>query len=131
MAEEKKLTQQPAKDDERTPKYLIIRDADGKSYRLEFNRNVVYNMQKNGFELDTGRLYLCARELVSGAFKMHHRWMEWNDIERVWKAQGKNRHQLLGYLARMFSKPALDLMGDGDDEEEDNGAENPTMEIVW
>ena len=56
--------------------------------------------------------------------------MKWDDIEAVWVFQGKKRAELLGYLANMFSAPALDLMGDVADDEEDNN-ENPTFEIVW
>jgi len=128
MAEQANIKKPAVPEEERTPKYLVLKGPDGKSYRLEFNRKIVKQMQINGFELDTNRLYLCASELIAGAFKMHHRWMEWGDIERIWVYQGSKRHELLGYLARMFSKPALDLMGDG---EETDDEENPTFEIVW
>lgn len=129
MAEKEMTANTVQSEKEKTPKYLILKDESGKAYKLEFNRKIVLQMQNNGFELDTNKLYKCARELIAGAFKMHHAWLDWSDIERIWVYQGGKRHELLGYLARMFSKPAMDLMGDGEDE--DNGSENPTFEVVW
>lgn len=121
----------PANDEKKkTPKQLVLTGPDGKQYTLQFNRKVVLNMQRNGFTLDLDRLYMCARDLIAGAFKMHHSWMKWEDIEAVWINQGKKRPELLGYLANMFSAPAIDLMGDMSDEDEED-KENPTFEIVW
>ena len=112
----------------KTPKQLVLTGPDGRQYTLQFNRKVVLQMQRNGFTLDLDRLYMCARDLITGAFKMHHSWMKWEEIEAVWTHQNK-RGELLGYLANMFSAPAIDLMGDGSDDEEAD--ENPTFEIVW
>ena len=110
---------------QKTPKSIKIYDADGNAYTLEFNRKVVLSMQNNGFVLDLDRLYKTTRELVSGAFRMHHNWMRWEQIEPIWVYQGSKRGELLGYLANMFSKPALDLMGDGSEEEETVEPEHP------
>jgi len=115
--------------EKKSPKQLVLRDAEGNSYTLQFNRKTVLQMQRNGFVLDLDRLYMCARDLISGAFKMHHPWLKWEQIEEIWKHQGSKRGELLGYLANMFSTPALDLMGDGTEDEAE--PENPTFEIVW
>lgn len=115
-------------ENKRTPKQLVLRDGDGTAYTLQFNRKIVLQMQRNGFVLDLDRLYMCARDLIQGAFKMHHPWLKWEQIETIWKLQN-NRGELLGYLANMFSAPALDLMGDAS--EDDSEKENPTFEIVW
>ena len=117
--------------EKRTPKQLVLRDADGNSWTLQFNRKIVLQMQRNGFVLDLDRLYMCARDLIQGAFKMHHPWIKWEQIESIWTFQGNKRGELLGYLANMFSAPALELMGDGTDEDEGTEPENPTYEIVW
>ena len=114
---------------QKTPKSIKLTDKDGNEYVLEFNRKTVLNMQNNGFVLDLDKLYKTTRELVSGAFKMHHPWLKWEQIEEIWKYQGKVRGELLGYLASMFSKPALDLMGDGAEEDEAE-PENPPQ-INW
>ena len=119
-----------ADEKQRTPKYLILKDEEGNEYKLEFNRKTVLSMQNNGFVLNLETLYKTTRELVTGAFKMHHPWLRWEQIEKIWVYQGSKRGELLGYLANMFSKPALDLMGDGTEEETED-PENPTFEIVW
>lgn len=105
-------------------KKLILTDKNGDKFTLEFNRNVIDRMQRNGFVLDTDRLYMSAKDLISGAFRMHHRGMEWPEIEKVWKAQTR-RDDLLKKLVEMFYEPTVDLMG-VDEQESDDG--NPTWE---
>ena len=68
------------KDEKKTPRQLVLTGPDGATYTLQFNRKVVLNMQRNGFTLDLDRLYMCARDLIAGAFKMHHSWLKWDDI---------------------------------------------------
>lgn len=103
-------------------KRLILTDKEGNKYTLEFNRITVDRMQRNGFVLDTDRLYMSAKDLISGAFRMHHRGMEWPEIEKVWKAQNR-RDELLKKLVEMFYAPTIDLMGTADEKDEE---ENPT-----
>lgn len=103
-------------------KKLILTDKEGSKYTLEFNRITIDRMQRNGFVLDTDRLYMSAKDLITGAFRMHHRGMEWNEIEKVWKAQN-HRDELLKKLVEMFYEPTIDLMG-GEEHEGDD--ENPT-----
>lgn len=114
----------------KTPKMLVLRDSEGTPFTLQFNRKIVLQMQRNGFVLDLDRLYMCARDLIQGAFKMHHPWLKWEQIEAIWMNQGSKRGELLGYLANMFSAPALDLMGDGT-EDDTAEPENPTFDVVW
>lgn len=128
--EEKKIKKADIGDEKRTPKQLILRDENGQAYTLQFNRKVVLNMQRNGFVLDLDRLYMCATDLISGAFRMHHPYLKWEKIEPIWKHQGSKRGELLGILANMFAAPAVDLMGDAT-EDDDAADENPTFEIVY
>lgn len=116
-----------AANEKKVPKQIVLQDPEGNKYTLQFNRKTVLSMQRNGFVLDLDRLYMCARDLIHGAFRMHHPWMKWEDVEKVWVSQS-NRGELLGYLANMFSQPAIDLMGDASEDEE---PENPTFEIVY
>lgn len=120
------LANEKKPDENKTPKSITITDTDGKEYTLQFNRKVVLSMQRNGFTLDFDRLYMCARDLISGAFRMHHPWMKWDEIEAVWMHQ-TGRSELLGHLANMFSAPAVDLMGDVSEDE----TENPTFKINY
>ncbi len=118
----------PVKEENKVPRQLSLHDAECKSYTLQFNRKTVLTMQRNGFVLDLDRLYMCARDLIQGAFRMHHAWMKWDEIEKVWTFQNK-RGDLLGMLANMFSQPAIDLMGDAAEDEDDK--QDPTFEIVY
>lgn len=129
MAKAENTEKETRQNENQVPKSIVLTDAEGQEYTLQFNRKTVLNMQRNGFVLDLDRLYMCARDLISGAFRMHHPWMKWDDIERVWVHQGKARGELLGYLANMFSAPALDLMGDASDEEDK--PENPTFKVNY
>ena len=103
-------------------KRLILTDKQGNKYTLEFNRMTVDRMQRSGFVLDTDRLQMCVTDLVTGAFRMHHRGMEWKEIEKVWKDQ-THRDELLKKLVEMFYAPTIDLMGSDEQTGED---ENPT-----
>ena len=103
-------------------KRLILTDKQGNKYTLEFNRMTVDRMQRSGFVLDVDRLQMCITDLVTGAFRMHHRGMEWKEIEKVWKDQ-THRDELLKKLVEMFYAPTVDLMGSDEQNGED---ENPT-----
>lgn len=103
-------------------KRLILTDKEGNKYTLEFNRITIDRMQRNGFVIDTERLYMSAKDLITGAFHMHHRGMEWDKIEKVWKAQS-HRDELLKKLVELFYQPTIDLMGTEEQATED---ENPT-----
>lgn len=112
-------------DKSKTPQRINLKDKNGNKYTLEFDRDTVKRMVKRGFVLDTepSHLVLLTEDLVTGAFQMHHKKMDWERIEPIWMAQNK-RSDLLQALAAMFMKPANDLLGD-DDEDND---ENPTWE---
>ena len=110
-------------------KQIVLHDNNGNEYTLEFNRAGVERMQRQGFVLDTSRLYMCAKDLIMGAFRMHHRGMTWEKIEPVWKQQTK-RELLLSELAQMFSEPVLDLMGLDEEGGASGADENPTWEVL-
>ena len=127
MAKETTTQATENKAENKIPKSVVIVDpSDGNEYTLQFNRKVIKAMQRNGFVLDFDRLYMCATDLIAGAFRMHHPWLKAEDCERIFKTQ-THRGELLGILANMFSAPALDLMGDDADGE----AENPTFKVNY
>lgn len=107
-------------------KQIILKDAAGNKYTLEFNRDTVDRMQRQGFVLDTDRLYMSAKDLITGAFRMHHRKYDWALIEPIWMAQNK-RDELLKVLAEMFMEPTITLMGT---DEQDDKDKNPTWEVL-
>lgn len=106
-------------------KQIILKDNNGEKYTLEFNRETVERMQRQGFVLDTDKLYISAKDLIMGAFRKHHKRLEWPAVEGIWKAQNK-RDELLKVLAEMYMEPTITLMGT---DEEDKDA-NPTWEVV-
>ena len=91
-------------------KRIILKDINGSPYTLEFNRETVERMQRSGFVLDTDRLFMSAKDLITGAFRMHHRKLSWEQIEPVWMCQNR-RDELLKALAEMYMEPTLTLMG--------------------
>ena len=103
----------------------IILNHNDRQYTLEFNRNTVEKMQRDGFVMDTDRLYMSAKDLIAGAFRMHHRHLQWSEIEEIWKAQS-HKDQLLAELAKMFSQPVIDLMGVDEEDKEENP---PTWQV--
>lgn len=109
-------------------KQITLKDANGNKYTLEFDRETVKKMIRGGFVLDTepSHLLALAEDLVTGAFQKHHRKMDWEHIEPIFKAQNK-RAELLKVLAGMFMEPAETLLGTDEDE---GGDENPTWEVT-
>lgn len=107
-------------------KQIILHDDNGNEYTLEFNRATVERMQRQGFVIDTDRLYMCAKDLVTGAFRMHHKGMTWEKIEPVWMAQ-THRKDLLLALAEMFQQPINDLIGGEEEGNDEVGNPSWTM----
>lgn len=126
MAKETIATEKQTEKD-RVPKSVVLTDADGNEYTLQFNRKTVKAMQRNGFVMDFDRLYMCATDLIAGAFRMHHPWLKAEFCENIFMQQN-NRGELLGILANMFSAPALDLMGEDTNEGENK---NPTFKVNY
>lgn len=112
----------------RMAKQIVLKDANGNKYTLEFDRDTVKKMIRKGFVLDTepSHLLVLAEDLVTGAFQMHHKKMDWERIEPIFMAQTQ-RPELLKKLAEMYMEPAETLLGGGDEGEVE---ENPTWEIV-
>ena len=107
---------------------VVITDAEGRKYTLEFNARVVKNMERNGFKIDTDYPYSMIEKLFVGAFQMHHRGMQTDKIMDIWKYQ-RGKDELLGILTKLYMKPIEELM---DDEKGEDGetVENPTWETV-
>ena len=105
--------------------YVVVRDAEGNKYTLEFNSRIVKRMERNGFKIDTDYPNTMTDELFTGAFQMHHKGMTPERIRDIWKFQSK-KDELLGILIKLYMKPLEDLM----DEPEDNENADPTWETA-
>lgn len=75
---------------ERTEFTKIVVELDGKAYTLEFNRNVVKRMEREGFSIDGVRTMPATmiEKLVIGAFEMHHPSMTIAQRLAVWSGLG-------------------------------------------
>ena len=105
--------------------YIDIRDRDGKTYRLEFNRRISEAMEREGFVFDMdNKPQTTIRTLFRGAFRMHYKGMMPEKIDAIWDIQ-KDKSRLIAYLYNLYLKPLNDLLN----EPEDAADENPTWSI--
>ena len=103
--EDKKITQ------------ITLRDKQGNSYTLEFNKRTVKAMERNGFKMDTDYPYTMVDDLFRGAFQMHHKGMMRERIEEIWAAQTK-KEDLLTALIQIYNAPMEEMMSDAEGEDE-------------
>ena len=110
MAENKKV------DNKKITK-ITLRDGEGNSYTLEFNKRTVKAMERNGFKMDTDYPYTMVDDLFRGAFQMHHKGMMRERIEEIWAAQTK-KEDLLTALIQIYNAPMEETMSDAEGEDE-------------
>ena len=95
-----------------------------KSYKLGFTREVIDEMERNGFNFaDASNRQLGATfALVEGAFKAFQPEMTSDEIFDVWKHLKKNGKDgnIYEYLIEMFQEP-LSVLADPSDDSEDEG----------
>lgn len=113
------------KAEEQEINYIDIHDNEGHTYRLQFNRRISEAMEREGFVFDMdNKPQTTIKTLFRGAFRMHHKGMMPERIDKIWDCQrGKNK--LIAYLYSMYMKPLADLLAEPDENEE----ENPTWTI--
>lgn len=92
-----------------------------KPYTLEYNRDSVQMLEKQGFRIDRieAQPETMITMLFTGAFIMHHRNIVGNTklIDEMFK-KFPNRGDLIARLAEMYQEPVLALF---DEPEEDEG----------
>lgn len=104
--------------------FIDIQDEDGRKYRLQFNRRISEAMEREGFVFDMGnKPNTTITTLFRGAFRMHHKGMMPEKIDKIWKFQ-RGKSKLIAYLYSLYMKPLGELL----DEEKDD-EENPTWTI--
>lgn len=90
----------------------------GKEYTLEYTRESVKQMQREGFAAGdlVNKPMIVLPQLFAGAFKAHHRFdVKQKDIDEIF-AQFKNKQALVEKLAEMYHEPMETLMDDPEDE---------------
>lgn len=104
--------------------YIDIQDEDGRKYRLQFNRRISEAMEREGFVFDMdNKPNTTITTLFRGAFRMHHKGMMPEKIDKIWKYQ-RGKSKLIAYLYSLYMKPLGELL-----DEEENDEENPTWTI--
>ena len=87
---------------------------EGKDYELEFTRETLKLMERNGFIGDdlVNKPMTMLPEFFAYAFQAHHKWdIKRKDIDRIFKAT-PNKGELLAKLVEMYREPLESLMED-------------------
>ncbi len=96
-------------------------DYNGKKYILEFNREAINVMERQGFNTDEidAKPQTMITMLFTGSFYMHHRNVCTNrKLVHEMYEKFKNKEQLLEALINMYQEPLLCMF---DDPEENEG----------
>lgn len=103
---------------------IKLTDTNGKEYLLEFNRKTVAAMESSGFILNLDAPNTMIDSLFYGAFQMHHKRIDREEVRKIWKDQ-RGKEKLLTALVKEYQKPLEDLMAEPEGDEE-----NPTWTEV-
>lgn len=97
----------------------ILFEYEGTRYTLEFNRNAIRKMERNGFIAENiqNQPMTILPELFAGAFIMHHPYIKRERIDKIFDKM-TNRMKLIERLSEMYNEPILAMM---DEPEEDAG----------
>ena len=99
----------------------------GKRYTLEYNRNSIRQMERQGFKINysEGMPMSTVTALFNGAFLMHHRNIDPNTLDALYDTV-PNKESFIQKLSEMYSEPMLALVSDPEDNEG-----NTTWEASW
>ncbi len=90
----------------------------GKEYCLEYTRDSVRQMEREGFSIGDvlEKPMLNLPKLFAGAFKAHHRFgTKANDIEEIFN-KFKNKDALFEKLVEMYNEPMEAMLDEPEDE---------------
>ena len=99
----------------------------GKRYTLEYNRNSIRQMERQGFNIgeSEGMPMTTVTALFNGAFIMHHRNIDPKTLDALYDSIPK-KEDFLAKLSEMYSDPMLALVSEPEDD-----AGNATWEANW
>lgn len=100
---------------------------EGKRYTLEYNRNSIRQMERQGFKINDsdGMPMSTVTALFNGAFIMHHRNIDAKTLDALYDTI-KDKENFLAKLSEMYSEPMLALVSEPEDNEG-----NTTWEASW
>lgn len=90
----------------------------GKEYTLEFTRDSVRTMERQGFNANElmDKPMTMLPDLFAGAFIAHHPYAKRKLISEIFE-HIKNKTELIGKLVEMYNEPLATLMEDNEDDE--------------
>lgn len=102
-------------------KQITLKNNEGKVYTLEFTRQTVKMMERQGFtpEKVSEQPMTYLPTLFAGAFLAHHRNIKPEEIDRIYKHL-PNKHDLIGKLVEMYNEPIMTLLDEPDEYDEGN-----------
>jgi hypothetical protein len=100
---------------------------EGVRYTLEYNRNSIRQMERQGFKINEAdsKPLTTVLDMFKGAFLMHHRNIDPKIIDDLFDTV-PNKEDLIAKLSEMYSEPMLALVSDPE-----GGEGNTTWEASW
>lgn len=91
---------------------------EGETYTLEFTRETISMMEKNGFRIQDveDKPMSTLPTLFAGAFLAHHRKIKGGVISKIF-AHMKDKEGLISKLGEMYAEPLETLFDDPEDDE--------------
>ena len=91
---------------------------EGEDYTLEFTRNSVATLEKQGFNIGdiSDKPLTTLPTLFAGAFLAHHRFIKREIIDRIF-AKMTNKMDLVMRLAEMYNEPITALVDEPEESE--------------
>lgn len=102
-------------------KTITVKDENGKEYVLEFSKNTIMHMERQGFSMDDfdKKPVLMATMLVYGAFQKNHSNIKQEKIDKIYKPLN-NKEGFLKKLVEMYNEQADELVEEGNADWEAN-----------
>ena len=94
----------------------IVFEHKGTNYTLEFSRDSVKQMERNGFDISEigGKPYTALSALFKGAFLCHHSRVSQTIIEEIWEGL-ENKEDLFEALVNLYNEPIEAMMKEPDE----------------
>lgn len=102
-------------------KQITFKDENGKEYTLEYSKNSIMQMERQGFNIEeySAKPVLMTTLLVQGAFLKNHPSVSYDKIDKVYHSL-KNKEAFLKKLIEMYNEQADELVDEGNSNWEAN-----------